>query len=176
MTKSEFHTLFNKVFNPLCNYAFTITKDFDLAEDIVQDVLFQFWEKRNELRVDTNKYENYLTRAVKFKCIDTHRQSAVKRKYIGEVLHTASNTEDSTDSDDIDYQSILYTAIAELPEKTKVVFTMSKIDGLKYSEIAESLNLSIKTVENQMGRAFKILRTVIKKESLLLILIFFIIR
>ncbi len=172
MTKSEFQILFNKLFSPLCNYALTITGDFNQAEDIVQDVLFQFWDKRKELNVDATKYENYLVRAVKFKCIDSHRQLTVKRKYIGEVLHTSSSI-DSAEHEEIDYQSILFTAIAELPEKTREVFTMSKIDGLKYSEIAEVLGISIKTVENQMGRAFKILRTVINRESLLLIIIFF---
>jgi RNA polymerase sigma-70 factor (ECF subfamily) len=172
MTKPEFQILFNKLYNPLCNYANTIVNDNSQAEDIVQEVLFQFWDKQRELSVEPSKYENYLVRAVKFKCIDIHRQAKVKRKYEGEILHTASNSVDSTDNEEVDYRAILYTAIAKLPEKTRAVFTMSKIDGLKYSEIAESLSISIKTVENQMGRAFKILRSTIKKENMLLLLIF----
>jgi len=174
MTKQEFQILYHQLYSPLCNYATTIINDPDGAEDIVQDILYQFWEKRLDINVAPDKYENYLVRAVKFKCIDTHRQDKVKRKYESEVLSATTNSDDPAESADIDYQEILFTAIAQLPEKTREVFTMSKIDGLKYGEIAKYLDISIKTVENQMGRAFIILRTVIKKEQLFSLIIIFI--
>lgn len=175
MTRSEFQVLFERLYSPLCNYANAIVNDFDKSEDIVQDVLYNFWEKRKTLKIDDNKYENYLVRSVKFKCIDTHRQEKVVRKYENEVLHTSSVVDHQENSDSPDYRAILFRAISELPEKTKVVFMMSKIDGLKYQEIADKLNISPKTVENQMGRAFKHLRAIIKNEQLftLLLLLFF---
>ncbi|MFK8037545.1 MAG: RNA polymerase sigma-70 factor [Crocinitomicaceae bacterium] len=165
MTRSEFQSLFNQLYSPLCNYANAILNDFDKSEDTVQDVLYSFWEKRKTLKIDADKYENYLIRSVKFKCIDLHRQKKVVRKYETEVLHTSSFIE-TEDNDAPDYRAILFKAISELPEKTRVVFMMSKIDGLKYQEIADDLNISPKTVENQMGRAFKHLRSIIKNEQL----------
>lgn len=174
MTKTEFQILYHQLYSPLCNYATAIVNDSDSAEDIVQEVLYQFWEKRKELAVEPNKYENYLVRAVKFKCIDSHRQEKVKRKYEDEIVNTTADVNYSEDPQEVDYQEILFTAIAQLPEKTRAVFTMSKIDGLKYNEIAKYLDISVKTVENQMGRAFKILRNVIKKEQLFLLIIIFI--
>ena len=77
MTKSEFNNLFNKLYNPLCNYAYAIIKDFDQSEDIVQDIFVSFWNKQNELNLPKDKIENYLVRSIKFKCIDLQRKAIV---------------------------------------------------------------------------------------------------
>lgn len=174
MTKTEFKILFDSYYNSLCNYANAILSDYDKSEDVVQDILFNFWEKRNDLSIEQDKYENYLIRSVKFKCIDVHRQKKVVRKYEAEIIHENNSITEDSNEDLPDYKAILLKAIDELPEKTKQVFMMSKIEGLKYQEIADSQGISIKTVENQMGRALKHLRLILKKEQLFNILMFFI--
>lgn len=175
MTKAKFKILFDKHYNSLCNYANAILSDYDKSEDVVQDILFDFWEKRNDLSIEPNKYENYLIRSVKFKCIDIHRQKKVVRKYEAEIIHENNAIEDNSEKEIPDYKAILIKAIDELPEKTKQVFIMSKIEGLKYQEIADSQGISIKTVENQMGRALKHLRLILKNEQVFTFLMFFII-
>ncbi len=175
MTKSEFHTLFNKLYNPLCNYANAILKDYDRSEDIVQDVLFNFWNKRDTLEIADSKIENYLIRSVKFKCIDHHRQDIIKRKYEEETVHSGENYDQQDNDEKPDYKAILFQAIAQLPEKTREVFTLSKMDGLRYNEIAEKLNISPKTVENQMSRAFKHLRSILNDQNLFTIITIFLI-
>jgi len=175
MTKSEFQDLFNRLYSPLCNYANTILKDYDQSEDIVQDVLFNFWNKRDTLEIEDNKIENYLIRATKFKCIDNHRQAIVKRKYESETIHSQDLFDIQSSSEAPDYKSIIFEAISQLPEKTRIVFVLSKMDGLSYNEIAEKLNISPKTVDNQMGRAFKHLRKIINSEHLFTLLLFFLI-
>jgi len=72
-----------------------------------------------------------------------------------------------------DLKDVLMMAISELPQKTREVFMMSKLDGLRYKEIADHLDISPKTVENQMGRAFKHLREKLKDYKDLLVLIIF---
>ena len=175
MTKSEFQSLFNQMYQPLCNYAYAILKDYDQSEDVVQDILFNFWNKRDTLNIESSKIENYLVRSVKFKCIDSHRQDIVKRKYEAEMVHSQTIHNEQNHDEKPDYKTIIYEAIAQLPEKTRQVFVMSKMDGLSYNEIAKSLGISPKTVENQMGRAFKHLRTIIKSEHLLNFLLFFLV-
>ena len=171
MTKTEFQMLFDKLYSPLCNYAFAILKDHDESEDVVQGIFVDFWKKEDKETISV-EYERYLIRAVKFKCIDIQRKEIVKRKYEAETIHTSSIF-DEPEEDKPEIKETLHLAIGELPEKTREVFIMAKLDGLSYSEIAEHLKISPKTVENQMGRAFKILREKLKKHRGLLILLIY---
>ena len=168
MNKSEFHTLFDELYSPLCNYAFAILKDHDEAEDIVQGIFVDFWNKENKDSIST-EYERYLIRAVKFKCIDFQRKEGVKRKYQAEAIHTQSSVIHEKEEEDSNLKEVLNLAIAQLPDKTRRVFMMSKLDGLSYKEIAEQMDISPKTVENQMGRAFRHLREKLAKHKDLLI-------
>jgi len=176
MTKAEYNKLFEESYSSLCNYAYAIVKDYDEAEDIVQGVFVNFWnnEKRDEL---VDKAKQYLVRSVKFKCIDYQRKAVVKRKYEKETLHTqeAVVQEDIGEDDSTNMKDVLMMAISELPEKTREVFMLSKLDGLSYKEIAEHFDISPKTVENQMGRAFRHLREKLKSYKDLLILVLFLI-
>lgn len=174
MTKSEFHTIFEKMYNSLCNYANSILKDFDQAEDVVQDIFVTFWNKRNDNNIDKSKIENYLVRSIKFKCIDIQRKEIVQRKHQEETLHITSNIVNEDIKETIDYKTILYKTIEQLPKKTKEVFILSKINGHSYQEIADKLEISAKTVENQMGRAFKHIREILKNDKMYLHLLFLI--
>lgn len=174
MTKKEYQILFETHYSKLCRYAFAILQNHEEAEDVVQNIFVNFWNKEDKTSISVD-FENYLIRAVKFKCIDFQRKQVVHRKYEAEAIHEKSYTEEIEDNQE-ELKQALHKAISELPEKTKEVFMMSKLDGLSYNEIAESLEISPKTVENQMGRAFKHLRAKLKKSPTLmaiLILIFF---
>ncbi len=176
MTKTAYNKLFEESYSSLCNYAYAIIKDYDDAEDIVQGVFVNFWnnEKKDEL---VDKAKQYLVRSVKFKCIDHQRKAIVKRKYEKETLHTqeAIVQEPLTDDSKTGIKDALMIAISELPEKTRDVFMLSKLDGLSYKEIADHFEISPKTVENQMGRAFRHLREKLKSYKELLILMLFLI-
>lgn len=178
MTKEEYHKLFETHYDALCNYAYAIVKDYDEAEDIVQGVFINFWNNDNKSDI-ADKAKQYLIRSVKFKCIDYQRKAVVKRKYEKEAIHTMESDRQDHEAIDIglgestDLKDVLMMAISELPEKTREVFMMSKLDGLRYKEIADHLNISPKTVENQMGRAFKHLREKLKDYKDLLALLIF---
>jgi len=173
MTKSEFNRLFEKLYNPLCNYANAIIKDFDQSEDVVQEVFVSFWNKQGELDIAENKIENYLVRSIKFKCIDLQRKEIIQRKHQEETIHVSSIVIEEDEESDIDYKTILYKAVDQLPKKTKAVFILSKMNGLSYNDIAKKLNISPKTVENQMGRAFKHIREILKNDKLYLLILFY---
>lgn len=158
MTKEAYNQLFQTLYSSLCNYAYAFVNDFDEAEDIVQGVFVNFWNNENKDEIEA-KAKQYLVRSVKFKCIDYQRKQIVKRKFEKETLHTQSSIFEGEDkTDEIKIKDALMLAISELPEKTRTVFVMSKLDGLSYKEIADELEISPKTVENQMGRAFRHLR------------------
>lgn len=173
MTREEFNQLFERLYSPLCNYAFAIIKDHDDAEDIVQAIFVDYWNKEDKDSIEV-KIDNYLIRAVKFKCIDYQRKIAVKRKHESETVATTNIFEEEQEDHSDQLKDMLHIAIGQLPEKTRQVFMMSKLDGLSYKEIADQLEISPKTVENQMGRAFKHLRELLKDyKNVIMSLIFF---
>ena len=173
MTKEEYHSLFKEHYSSMCNYAFAMVKSHEDAEDIVQGVFVDFWNKSDKESI-TAQFENYLIRSVKFKCIDFHRKEVVKRKYEEVAIHEQSHFDEEDNEENPALKDLISLSISQLPEKTREVFKLSKLEGMSYKEIAEQLKISPKTVENQMGRAFKMLREKLKNYKDLLILLFFI--
>lgn len=167
----EFQEIYHQFFNGLANYAFSILKDKDAAKDVVQDVFLDLWNKREILIIKTS-LEAYLVRSVKFKSIDFIRKDKTKQQYIANVTPLSSlqtATEDDNSLEDERKQQLSY-AIAQLPTKCRQVFMLSRGSGYTYKEIAEEMEISVKTVENQISRAFNLLR---QKLSDLMIFIFF---
>ena len=161
MTRAEFNIFFEKHYENYCRYAFTIIRDKDEVEDIVQSVMVDVWNS-GQIH-ETEKPEHYVLRSIKFKCIDYQRKAIVKRKHETEVIHL-NDSVDVDDENNEDYLiSLMREAIEQLPEKTQEVFKMAKQDGKSYKDIAEVMGISPKTVENQMTRAFKHLREALGK-------------
>ncbi len=159
--------------NRLCVYANSLIRDDLMAEDIVQNVFVQVWEKRHKLKHDFS-LENYLYKSVHNKFIDQYRKGkavmALERKYI-EALELAVEEKDEMQEQKI--LGILFDAIHELPPKCKQIFLLSKKEGLTNMEISEYLNVSKKTVEGQITKAFGILREKLgRKYELIMIIVF----
>ncbi len=159
--------------NRLCAYANSLMRDDLLAEDIVQNVFVQIWEKRNKLNHELS-LESYLYKSVHNKFIDEYRKGkavmALEKKYMT-ALELAIDEKDEVQEQKV--LSILFDAIHELPPKCKQIFLMSKKEGLTNIEISQCLNLSKKTVENQITKAFRILRNKMgEKYETILMLIF----
>lgn len=164
MQKEEyFKEVFYKNYNILCNVAYHYLSDYQLAEDIVQNTLINFWEwEKGSLPLNEASY--YLIRAVKNNCISHLR----KRKYNTVSLDDCAKVEYDlaivTNEDDDNHEKLehLEKAIETLPLKCRDVFLLSKMKEMKNKEIAEHLGISIKTVEGQMSKAIKLLRKYFK--------------
>lgn len=156
--EKAFETLFRHFYPHLCLYATQILKNAPAAEEIVQELLVRLWEKRKETTIETS-VKHYLFRAVKNHCLNYFKHNQIKNEYAQKML-AESNT--FSPDDETEFQTELYQkleeSIAELPEKRQEIFRLSRQEGLKYREIAEKMNISIKTVETQMGLAMKTLR------------------
>lgn len=155
----------------LCVYASSLIRNDLIAEDIVQNVFVQIWEKRKNLNPDFS-IENYLYKSVHNKFIDQYRKGkalmALELKYITAL---ESVIEENDESHLQDMMGILSHHIQELPPKCKQIFILSKKEGLTNIEISEYLNISKKTVEGQISKAFGILREKMgaKYEAILII-------
>ena len=155
-----FELLFRQQYSPLCQYGFSFLKDWDDAEEVVQAMFLAFWEKRDSL-VITTSLKSYLYRAVHNRCLNRIKHLSVQAEYQSYVQADGSDVCQSPVQElmasELDMQ--LQRAIERLPEQCRLIFMMSRFEELKYQEIADQLGLSIKTVENQIGKALRILRT-----------------
>jgi RNA polymerase sigma-70 factor (ECF subfamily) len=155
-------TLFDKYYEPLCNFAFLFLKDTKLTEEIVDDVFIHIWRKREELIIHSNP-KAYLYRSTRNGVISYLRKNRPVFDSI-EVLESSQPNSSSTSPEMLMIRKEIADKVAyildKLPAQAGLVFRMHKVDGLKHKEIAEVLGISIKTVENHMGRALKIFRLV----------------
>ncbi|WP_372946905.1 RNA polymerase sigma-70 factor [Mariniphaga sp.] len=160
--EKAFETLFRQYYPQLCMYATQILKNASAAEEIVQELFVRLWEKRKETEIESS-LKNYLFRAVKNHCLNFIKHNQIKIEHSQKIL---AEKEPYSAEYDFESQTELFRkieeSISELPEKRQEIFRLSRQEGLKYREIAEKMNISIKTVETQMGLAIKTLREKLK--------------
>jgi RNA polymerase sigma-70 factor (ECF subfamily) len=160
----QFESLFRSSYVSLVRYAKTIIKDHDTAEEIVQDLFVRIWQDRQKLTIESS-LNGYLFRAVHNRCLHWLDHSRVVDKHAQEMAaRDTQNTE--TPVDIIQYNELqlkIAEIIARLPERCGQIFCMNRFEGLKYTDIAEKLSVSVKTVEANMGRALKEFRKVLKE-------------
>lgn len=175
MTDKGFEQVFKENYRGLCIYAQNYIQELAVAEDIVHDVFVNMWHKRDSIH-EERSVKSYLYRSVHNRCLN----------YIRDNKKFATNSEDILDSATIqisedneqqyaaaELEGKIMNIISSLPLRCGEVFKLSRFEELKYSEIAERLNISIKTVENQISKALKILRKQLSDYDILLFLIIF---
>ena len=154
----ELESLFHNHYNGLCRYAFTIVKEQAEAEDVIQGLFIKLWEKRKELDV-LNNAKAYLYRSAHNESLNAVKR--IKRRAI------SSSDKEIQLSETIDASSIMIgdelqerieQSLETLPEKCQEVFPLSRYEQLSYKEIAAQLSISVKTVENHMGKALRLMR------------------
>nr|WP_299381242.1 RNA polymerase sigma-70 factor [Allomuricauda sp.] len=158
----------------LCVYANSLVNNSMQASDIVQNVLIQVWEKREKLNPD-HSLKSFLYKSVYNEFIDQYRKKQallkIEKKYI-EYLDAFAMEKDNEQHDRL--IAMVKRAILELPPKCKQVFELSKTEGLTNMEISEHLNISVKAVEAQITRGFRLLRKSISDKIKLML--FFLMR
>lgn len=157
----DFEQFFQEYYIPVLHYCGTIIKDIDDASDIVQQVFVNMWQKNEEINIHTSA-RAYLYKMVYNASLDFIKHEKIKQKHRKKTL--AANTtvafSDKVTQNELEIK--IKQAITQLPEQCQKIFRMNRFDNLKYREIALKLNISEKTVENQMGKALKILKEMLK--------------
>jgi len=152
----QFESLFRSSYVSLVKYAKTVLKDHDTAEEIVQDLFFKIWQNKEKIQIESS-LNGYLFRSVHNRCLHYIEHLKVVERHEQE-MSTEQSTTAETPADVLQYKELqakIARTIEKLPEKCGKIFCMNRFEGLKYSEIAERLSISIKTVEANMGRALK---------------------
>lgn len=154
-----FETLFNKYYNYLCQYVYTILSCEFQAEEVVSDVFIKLWNNRKQININSS-LKAYLKISVRNQSIDYLRKR-VKNKISLESIPENEYTIQVCPESDMIFNELnerIETVIGLLPPKGQHIFRLSRDEGLKYKEIAQQLNISIKTVETHMRRSLITLR------------------
>ena len=164
---SLFSQLFVDYQGRFVRFANSYVCDLPTAEDIASDAIIYYWENRNRLPDDTN-VPAYILTAIKNKCLNHLQHIRVKQNAFAEIATNAQWDMDMRIATLAAFEPTeLYTgeiyelvnkALRKLPEKTQLIFRKSRFEHLSNSEIAENLNVSIKTVEAHITNAIKLLR------------------
>lgn len=162
-----FETLYRLHYNILCLYANKLVGDANLAENLVSDVIYNIWLKRETLEI-TSSLRNYLIQAVKNRCYNHLKQEQRRREILQEYYNpTGNNTEASIfDENDCPLTELLAKeldirlkeSINNLPTTTRKVFKLSRFSELKYSEIAHETGLSVDSIKYHIKSALSKLR------------------
>ncbi len=156
--EQAYDSVFRSWYPALVRVATALLRDEDAAEEVAQDVMVQLWQRRHVL--DTSMpLRAYLLRAVRNRALNHLRHMRVRRDSESDVeaMYDAPMGSDQPIVAK-ELAQAAQTAIRELPPRCREVFELSRVDGLRYTEIAEALDISQKTVEAQMGKALRILR------------------
>ncbi|UZR92954.1 RNA polymerase sigma-70 factor [Chondrinema litorale] len=159
-----FEHLFRNKYEELYAFSVKITRQPEASEELVQDIFVYLWEKRKELEVKTN-LKTYLYSAVKNRSIDYLRSKYVKMQsaFIDDDNLTQSNlVTASNELQEKELAEIIKKGIAQLPEKCRIIFLMSREGALSYQEIADQLGVSHNTVKAQVAIALQKMRSFIE--------------
>ncbi|MFT4753419.1 MAG: RNA polymerase sigma-70 factor (family 1) [Salibacteraceae bacterium] len=156
-TEKAFEVFFKESYAMFCLFANGFTNDPDDAEEIVQNTFVKFWESRKTLVIGDNP-KAYLFTMIRNACLNQKKHISIREEYKVHNERELTDSQFNAEDDTLLLQDKIQIAIQKMPSQRKKIFEMSKFEGLKYREIAENLNISIKTVENHMGSAMKDMR------------------
>jgi len=162
LTKEQFKKIFDSYFNQVRDYIFYRSGDRELATDLAQEAFMRIWEK--QLNPDKNKIKALLYKIAGDLFVSTYRKQKTEQNF---KLDLKPETNFETPEDKLSFEELKQNyeiALKQMPEKQRIVFLMSRMENLKYKEIADALGLSVKAVEKRMTLALAYLKKVLKNK------------
>lgn len=161
--ESIFEQVFKTYYECLCHFANTFVADMDEAEEVVQNVFLHLWEIRATVDIHSS-IKSYLYQSVHNRCLNAIKHNKVKQAH-GEYVKYTQGSEPVDISQPMQAQELehlIAQAIESMPPQCQKVFKLSRFEELSYAEIAAQMNIALKTVENQMGKALRMMREQLK--------------
>jgi len=171
--KEAFEQLFRSHYKGLCFFAMQYVKNDETAKEIVQNAFISLWEKRDSIDL-SRQVKSYLSTSVRNKCLNHLRDN---RKFDNDLLNLEQLSPDALYEQpdrlvEAELRDSIHLAMEELPEKCREVFRLNRFEQLKYQEIADRLQISVKTVETQMSKALQHMRLRLKEFMVPILLLF----
>ncbi|MDP4185130.1 MAG: RNA polymerase sigma-70 factor [Bacteroidota bacterium] len=161
----SYNHFFERYYCRLCAFVFKITGDSSGSEDIVQDIFIKIWTKRSCL-VITESIKGYLFKTAKNSALNYLRAESNHKNALKEIVGEEIVVDDNFLENE-EFRLTLDNCIDHLPDRCKEVFLMSRFNDLKQKEIATKMNISVKTIKNQIWHALKFLRSCLELKDVL---------
>ncbi|MEO9967805.1 MAG: RNA polymerase sigma-70 factor [Reichenbachiella sp.] len=157
--RGAFEQIFRTYYSDLTKFCLKYVRDEQIAEEVVQEVFINIWERRSNLTITTS-IKSYLFTAVRNRSFNYLKLQLPKEQKKVDLESIGYMEEEDREQDLImsELNEHVHSAIQRLPNKCRIIFNLSRNAGMTYKEIAEELEISVKTVENQIGLALKKLR------------------
>lgn len=159
--KSALKELFQAYHSYVCATIYKIVKERNTVEDLAQEVFLRFWQKRKQITISTS-VQAYLRRMAINEALGHLRKKKVFEEEINQETMGGSTTGGEHQYLHGELQDQVRAAVDRLPSRCRTVFQLSRYEEMSYKEIATEMDISVKTVENQMGKALKFLRKELK--------------
>lgn len=156
MNKQEFKRIFDDYFDPLRKYIYYKCSDEEVASDITQDIFMRIWEKREQL--DSSNIKPLLYKMASDMVISYYRKQTVQLNFEKDVHIQEEVLSPQDEMQFSELKKKYASALSKMSEGLRETFLMSRNEDLKYHEIAERLDISVKAVEKRMSAALKILK------------------
>lgn len=156
LSEKDFKEIFDQYFDAIRNYIYFLSSDIGLAEDLAQDTFVKLWDNRN--KIVRNTVKSYLYAIARNLTINHLKREKLKYTFVSLQEKNPFSESPEYVLLEKEFKQKLEDALAFLPEGNREVFLMNRIEGLKYSQIAERIGLSVKAVEKRMSKAIKILK------------------
>lgn len=169
--EDAFNQAFNLYYSRLCFFADHLIHDFDLSRSVVQDVFVDLWIDRENLNIHFS-LKSFLFQTVKNKALNIFKHRKVESKFLAEQKKKEEPFSVQNLMEEAELNDKINSAIQELPPRCKEIFMLCRFEELKYSEIAERLNISVKTVEMQISIALKKIRQKLSDSQMIYLVIF----
>lgn len=153
--EEAFQKLFYTHFEMMAQLAYRYVLDVQLAKDIAQEVFLKLWEKKGSIQIKTN-IKNYLLKATRNTALNEIKKRKGPYVDISVLENQATTVSNPGKAMEVkEMEKLIFETIESLPPRCKTIFLLRKVDGLPLKEIAHQLEISPKTVENQMTKALK---------------------
>lgn len=163
--EKAFTQLYERYWKYLFQLSMNILQDDSAAKDVVQEVFVDFYQKSSSRSIENVK--SYLFQSARFQCFMQLRSGKISQKHLERIAEIQNSNVVELEYDAAELQRVLESQMATLPEKCREVFYLSRVEMMPNKKIAEQLNISHKTVENQITKALKVLRTSVEKIAVL---------
>jgi len=169
--EGAFNKAFELYYSRLCFFADNMIHDFDLSRSVVQDVFVDLWIKREDLNIRFS-LKSFLFQTVRNKALDVLKHRKVESKFLETWKNKGESVSSQNLMEEAELNDRINAAIQELPPKCREIFVLCRFDELKYAEIAERLNISVKTVEMQISIALKKIRQDLSDSQMIQLIVF----
>lgn len=148
--------IYKQYWSRLYVYAFNVLRDREICEDIVQELFIDLWERRHDVQI--SDLSSYLYQSVKYQIFNRLRESKHKRQLLMKLDLTSTRNEVEESYEKRELVAQIKNVISKIPQRRRIIFELSRNEGLSNKEISEHLGISLQTVKNQIWESLKLLR------------------